>query len=481
MSGTTSVPPVSFTDNGFVAPAESAVVEGLNADWNAAFGGNLNLSTPANSQVAPPAVQLIASQAAIIGDSNDQQVALYNGVDPALASGRMQDAIARIYFLERNPAQSTVLQVACGGDVNVVIPASALIQDTAGNIYYSTESGVIQPSGSVTLSFAAQVPGPLPVPTNVTIYQVIPLWNTVAVVSGVIGNLVETRAAFELRREASVAANGAGFLSTIAGAVAALPGVIDYYVTENYTNAPLVVGGVSLAANSLYVAVVGGEAAAIAQAIWSKKNPGCSYNGNTTYNIYDTNSGYSEPYPGPYPVTWETPADIAVSFQVTIKNSPAVPSTALMQIQAAILLAFLGEDGGTRARLGSELFASRYYAGIIGLGAWAQIVTVMIGSGASPAATFTGSIAGNALTVSGVTGTIAIGQFVYGIGMAGGSLITAGSGSSWTLATSQTVASETMTSVAPNQNDVTMQINQEPTMAADASGTYALDVALVLM
>lgn len=475
MSGTTSVPSIAFTDNGPVAPAESAVVDGLGADWNAAFGGNLNTAP------STPQGQIIASTGAIIGNSNDQQVALYNGVDPAFASGRMQDAIARIYFLERNPAQSTVLQIACGGDVGVVIPVGALVQDTSGNLYFSTEAGVIQPGGSVTLIFAAQNTGPLPVPTNVTIYQVIPLWDTATVVSGVIGNLVESRAAFEARREASVAANGAGFLPTIAGAVASVAGVIDYYVTENFTNAPLTVGGVSLAANSLYVAVVGGAAADIAQAIWSKKNPGCSYNGNTTFNIFDTNSGYSEPFPGPYPVTWETPADIAISFQVTIKNSSAVPSSALQQIQAVILLAFLGEDGGTRARLGSELFASRFYAGIIGLGAWAQIITVMIGSDAAPGATFTGTITGNTLAVSGVTGTIAIGQFVYGAGVMGGSLITGGSGSSWTLATTQTVISEAMSSVAPNQNDVTMQINQEPTMAADATGTHALDVSLVLM
>lgn len=476
MSGTTSVPSVSFTDKGFVAPAESAIVTGLDADWNAAFGGDLNTAE------STPGGQLITSEAAIIGDSNDQQVALFNGVDPAYASGRMQDAIARIYFLERNPAQSTVLQIECGGDVNVIIPVGALIQDTASNLYLCTERGIIGPAGSVTLSFAAQTTGPLPVPTNVTIYQVIPLWDTAAVVSGVIGNLVESRAAFEARREASVAANGAGFLPAVAGAVATLPGVLDYYVTENYTNAPLTVGGVTLAANSLYVAVVGGAAAQIAQAIWSKKNPGCSYNGNTTYNVFDTNSGYSEPYPGPYPVTWETPADIAISFQATIKNSSAVPSNALQLIQAAILLAFLGEDGGTRARIGSELFASRYYAGIIGLGAWAQIITLMIGSDAAPAATFTGAISGNTLTVSGaVTGAITIGQFVYGVGVMGGSLITAGSGSSWTLSTTQTIAAVSMTTVAPNQNDVTMNINQEPTMAADATGTYALDVALVLM
>ncbi len=48
-------------------------------------------------------------------------------------------------------------------------------------------------------------------------------------------------------------------------------------------------------------------------------------------------------------------------------------------------------------------------------------------------ATFTGSIAGNTLTVSGVTGTIAIGQSVSGPGIPSGMTITAGSGTTWTI------------------------------------------------
>jgi len=61
-------------------------------------------------------------------------------------------------------------------------------------------------------------------------------------------------------------------------------------------------------------------------------------------------------------------------------------------------------------------------------------------------ASFTGSINGTTLTVSGVSGTIAIGQRVKGSGVLGSTYITAGSGSSWTVSRSQTVASTSMTS-----------------------------------
>jgi hypothetical protein len=65
--------------------------------------------------------------------------------------------------------------------------------------------------------------------------------------------------------------------------------------------------------------------------------------------------------------------------------------------------------------------------------------------------TFTGSITGTTLTVSGVTGAIAIGQTLFGSGVTTGTTITAGSGTSWTVSTSQTVGAESMAATGTNQ------------------------------
>jgi hypothetical protein len=56
----------------------------------------------------------------------------------------------------------------------------------------------------------------------------------------------------------------------------------------------------------------------------------------------------------------------------------------------------------------------------------------------------TGSISGTTLTVSGVTGTITVGALLSGANVLAGTIITAGSGSSWTVSVSQTVASTTI-------------------------------------
>ncbi|MGX6999924.1 hypothetical protein [Caballeronia sp. KNU42] len=65
--------------------------------------------------------------------------------------------------------------------------------------------------------------------------------------------------------------------------------------------------------------------------------------------------------------------------------------------------------------------------------------------------TFTGSISGTTLTSSAVTGTIAIGQTVFGAGVTAGTTITAGSGTSWTVNHSQSVTSESMGAASASQ------------------------------
>lgn len=467
----TNVPPVTFGTSGFIMPTDAAILAGVQADISGAFGGNLNpaLNTPQG--------QLASSEAALI--SNADQTFLYQSTqtDPAYAVGRWQDAIGRIYFLERNPAQSTVLQVLCTGLQGVGIPVNALITDVSGNIYGCTQAGTIGAGGSVTLTFANLVPGPIavPQPSQVSIYQSIPGWDAVQATSGVVGTNVESRFAFEARRQASVAANSVGSLPSVRGAVLNVSGVLDAYVTENDNATPQTISGVTLNPNSLYVAVTGGLAQSVGQAIWSKKAPGCSYTGTTTVTVQDTQSGYSPPYPS-YQVSFQTTTALQVLFAVQIKNTPQVPANAAAQIQNALVTAFGGGDGGPAAQIGSTLYASRYVAPVAALGSWAQIVSLSIGSANAPTAQVTGSISGTTLTVTGViSGTLALNQFVSsgsagGTGVvAPGTIITAfiggaGGTGTYTVSVSQVVGSQTLDATAPTAGLVSVNINQEPSI-----------------
>lgn len=371
-----SVPSVSFTATGLVLPAESDILSGVQADMNAAFGGKLNPS------LSTPQGQLASSTAAVIGDKNNLFAEYVNQVDPDTADGRMQDAIARIYFIDRLPARSTVVGVLCTGLAGTVIPVGALVSASDGNIYSCTGAGTIPVGGSITLQFACQATGPIvcPAGTITGIYKAIPGWDTAANASdGVIGQNVESRADFEYRRKQSVALNAKGSLEAIYANVFDVAGVTDVYVTDNVTSSPVTRGSITLVAHSIYVAAVGGLDLDVATAIWRKKSDGADYNGNTTVSVTDQ-SGYSVPYPT-YSVKFQRPPAQPILFAVQIANTTGLPSDIVTQVKNTIISAFSGGDGGPRARIGSTIYASRFYGPVSNIKpGYVEILSLQIGT-----------------------------------------------------------------------------------------------------
>lgn len=407
MTDGTSVPSIQFTSVGFLAPAPAAVLAGVQLDIDAAFGRSLNYG------LTTPQGQLASSWGASIVNANSIFVYFAQQIDPAYTSGRWQDAIGRIYGLKRQPALPTSLVVACGGAQFVAIPLGQLVKDPAGNLYQCVQAGAIPAGGSINLAFAAVTPGPTAVPQTVSIVQNISGWDTATVVTGAAGRNAESRSAFATRMTDSVAGNSFGAIGSIIGAVAAVPGVLDYYGYNNNTSGSVTVGGVLIPAYSIYVAAAGGAPADVAAAIFSKKGPGAPMAGNTVVTVYDSNPLYASPIP--YQITYDIPAALQVLFKVVIVSGPTVPSTAAQQVQSALLAAFTGE---------------------------------------ALAASFTGSVAGTILTVSAVaSGTLAVGQVVSDLtgNLDAATVITAlGSGvggvGTYSVSPSQTVASEPMTS-----------------------------------
>jgi hypothetical protein len=464
---TTAVPEPTFGDKGFVAPTEADVLAGVQADINSALGGDVNpgLSTPQG--------QLATTETAIIGDKNAQFVWYTNQVDPALNSGRMQDGIGRIYFMTRIAGAPTVVSGICSGLDNVIIPVGSLVKAQDGHLYVCQQTGTIV-GGSVTLPFACTVYGPVDCPadaTGWTIQQAIFGWDSFLTESdGVLGRFVETRAEFEERRRLSVAVNAIGILDAIQANVLAVIGVLDAFVVDNVLGSPQLVGGFLLGPHSLYVCVLGGASQAIAQAIWQRKAPGCGYNGNTVETVVDPSPEYVTPVPS-YQVLFERPLIMDFVLRVVMRQNVAIPGNAETQVRDAVLAAFAGTDGGPRAKIGSQVFASRYYCGIAALGSWAQLIEIKLGYVAS-AASLVGSITGTVLTVSNVVhGTLAAGVLLEGSGVASGTIISSlagGTGGVGTynvsqsqLALSQSILASTLV------NDVQLQLNWAPAITAE--------------
>jgi len=464
-----AVPQPTFGPNGFITPAEADILVAVKEDVNTAFGGVLNMADET------PQGQLSVSMAAAIGNKNDAFVFLSQQFDPAYNSGRYQDAIARIYFIERFGAQPTSVICTCSGLQGVIIPAGSLALGQDGNQYVATESGTIGISGTVDMNFACTTNGPIPCPAgNVNgIFQAINGWDSITnATEGVLGRDTETRQQFEERRFASVAKNSVGSLPAIRGTVLALDGVLDCYVTENVQPTQQTIRGVLLGPKSLYVAAVGGDSNAIARAIWTKKAPGCGYNGNTNVTVYDTNSGYFPPLPA-YAVAFQRPPSLSILFKVDIQNNAQVPSDAVAQVQTAIIASFAGTDGSQRVTIGSEIFAAQFYSAVRALGSWAQLKSLKIGSNQAPDAVVTGSIAAAVMTVTAVTsGVIVAGGTVSGAGVLDGTRIisqltgTPGGIGTYSVTLSQTVTLHPLTMASPTLDTITPTIDVVPAVVA---------------
>lgn len=371
------MPKIQFTPAGLVIPAETDILAGVQADMNAAFGGGLNpgLETPQG--------QLASSQAAVIGDKNNEVALIVNQVDPQYSADRFQDAIGRIYFLTRKPATPTAVTATLGGIAGTVIPAGTFAQDTDGNTYALSGDATIGISGTVDADFQNVQTGPIPCAagTLTSVYQAIPGWDTIAnAADGTMGSNVESRADFEYRRRNSVALNGKGTPQAIYAAVFDLLDVLDVYVKDNPSGNTVNTGPTNypILPHSVYVAVVGGTDAEVAAAIWRKKDTGCDYNGNTTVTVTD-DAGYSYPQPT-YTVKFERPAALPVLFAVSLVDDPSLPSDIVQRVKAAIIARFNGADGTTRERIGSLILASRYYGAVVAVASNVSLISVLIGT-----------------------------------------------------------------------------------------------------
>ncbi len=373
---TTNVPPITWNNGMPVVPTEQAVLTGRTADFVQAFGGGINMSP------TTPQGQLAASDTAIIGDGNANIALVASMVDPDQAEGAWQDALVALYFLERIAAAGSVKTVTCIGGVGVEIPAGAFIKDPSGYLWAATGLITIASNGQATGTFQCTTYGPIAWAANTpcTIVSSVNGWDqAVSASNAVFGNYVESRAQLENRRRSSVAINSHGSTDAILGNVLAVANVLSAYVIDNPGNVAITVGptNYSVAPHSIVVSVYGGLSAAIAEAIWTAKDGGCGYNGNTSYTVYDTS--YPVGSQPAYPVTWLVPSPVPVYFVVVLSANTQLPSTIDTDVPTAVSNTFTGEDGSVPAGIYTTISASRYYAGISTIDGSVDIVAVYVG------------------------------------------------------------------------------------------------------
>ncbi|MDA4202025.1 baseplate J/gp47 family protein [Escherichia coli] len=361
----TAVPDVTITENGLSVPDIADVLAGRLTDMSTALGGG------ASQSLSSPQGQIAQSDTEIIAQEYDKLLCLFNQINPDFSTGRFQDGIGRIYFMERIAAQGTVVTATCIGQVGTTIPAGSTAVDTSGYIYQSIDNAVIPSSGSVDVQFVNTTTGPIPCAAGSLnqIYRAVSGWDAVNNISpGVVGVDVESRIAFETRRRQSVARNSRNQDASTLAALLATDGVLDAYVWSNRTAETVNKGTTNfpILAHSVYICVYGGADTDVAESIFNTYNPGANMNGNTTFTVYD-NVNYMPPYPS-YVMQWQKASPTRVYFKVNVDASLNPPSDITKQVKEMIVTVFNGGyEGIGKARIGSTINAGKYYAPVISI------------------------------------------------------------------------------------------------------------------
>lgn len=360
----TSVPDTTVSEDGLYVPEIADVLSGRLTDITTVLGGDASTSLSSRQG------QLAQSDTEIIAQVYDKQLVIMNQINPDYAKGRFQDAIGRIYFMDRISAAGTVVTATCYGVNGTTIPVGATAIDDNGYIYATTSSYSIGSSGNVSAQFTCQTTGPIVcgVGQLKQIYKPISGWDSVYNESaGSVGNDVESRTAFEIRRKNSVARSSRNQDGSVRAALLATDGVLDAYVWSNRSGVAVTKGAtnVTVPAHCYYISVYGGAGSDIADAIAETYCPGCDMTGGTSYIWQDTS--YSQPYPE-YNLEWKTADATNVYIKVEIDSSLNPPSDITNQVKSMVANVFNGlYDGIDKARIGSLISVGRFYAPIISI------------------------------------------------------------------------------------------------------------------
>lgn len=388
----TNVPLPVFTPTGLVTASEQAILQGVLADYVAAFAAS---GKTLNTELTTPQGQLASSQAFMVAAFQAQLAQLIANVDPLTSSGAYQDALGRIYFLTRQSATFAFVSATVQGVVGATLPAGSQVKSSDGTIWASDIAVVFGAGGTATVSFTSLTAGSVPAAgiNDLSIYQQVPGWENVSnAAPSVPGTDTETRQEFETRRSESVQIGGVGQAANVRAAIANVPGVSDVFVYNNGGDTPITYGSTNypIPAHSIAINVTGGDTNAVAAAINSKLDCGCgmSTQSTVTVNVQDT-VNYVAPYPT-YPIRFmhnRTPTQIYMT--VNVANLTTLPANYVLLVQQAVAQAFadgyMSPDGTitiSRARIGGQIVAAEFAAPILALG---NITPVTLFIGTTPA------------------------------------------------------------------------------------------------
>lgn len=323
-------------ETGVIVPDTADALAGVQAEYRAAFGDDLDVSPETPQGV------LIAAETESRDAVARNNAALANQINPNLAGGVFLDALWALTGGARFVATPSVIRNAIlTGVPGAIIPAGAQAGVGGSGARFALTGAVIldalgQGTGnfqSLELGAFAAAPGAL----NTIITNALG-WETVTnPTAAEEGEPEESDSASRRRRRATLALQGVALPEAIVSGLNSVTGVKSLAFRENVTNAPITIEGVTLGPHSIYACVDGGTDNDIGLMLLRKKSMGAGWNGATSVTVEDPYSGQE------YEVLFDRPEEVNIYMRVTVRAGAPfadVPKT----IRDAILSYANGEQ-----------------------------------------------------------------------------------------------------------------------------------------
>lgn len=328
-----------ITSTGVIVPDTSVIRDEVVSEWRAAFGQDLVVTseTPQGAMITID----VESRDGMVRNNAE----LANQINPDISGGVFLDAIWALTRGRRRSATRSVLNgVEFRGVPGTNIPSrSVAVVETTGARFLTSVDMVIGSSGVVTGQMVSEDTGPIAAPVG-SLNQVASSvlgWEQVNnPVAATLGSDRESDIASRKRRRNTLALQSMSLSEAVFSRVADVDEVRSLSYRENYTKDPVVIDGVTLAPNSIWVCVDGGVETDIATALLNAKTGGTGWNGDVLISLIDPWSGQ------PYSVRFDRPEEISRLVRITIKQTTLDAQTivpdAVMQYAEGELD---GEDG----------------------------------------------------------------------------------------------------------------------------------------
>lgn len=329
------------TASGISAPDYQTILNTLTGYFQQIYGDDVYLEPDSKDG------QMLAIYALGIHDANNTAIAVYNSFSPATAQGRGLASNVKINGIAVTPASRSTADVRIVGQVGTLI-TNGTVRDSNGITWSLPASVVIGIDGAVTVTATCQIDGAVVAPAGSITEIGTPTrgWQSVTnPAAATAGRKVETDAELRQRQAKSVAIPSLTVLDGIMGAVATLDGVERYRGYENDTSVEDANG---LPPHSISLVVAGGDAAAIAKTIATKKTPGGGTYGTTTISVTDK-------YGIVHPISFFRPTSVDIYARVEIKALQGYTSAVGEEIRTAVA-AYINE-----IEMGDPVYLTRLF------------------------------------------------------------------------------------------------------------------------